>query len=1077
MPKELEAILMILLYFFNVNLIYLNVLRSVKVKKYSQTVFFSTILYILTRIGFDYFQKDVDLLFSHWDRFVQVVIHPLIAHIDDAHIDDETIYLLPWLPIFSVGWYFNVWMRRKNIDQQKNPLGLSEGNIRTCEDLNILISTIEKLSFSIMRRLSLVSNTQLLITALAQLATLSLKLDITDKKSRLFSIANRLRFAISQSKDDQIVIVDYLFLALLDYLYNGKEDGLYSCLQNLNKLSGISVAELYFSLIKMTVDSENKLFAHRLINLYFQVRSVKDLLGGSDNDLFMLVNIISLYKQLKDYPEAHTLATQLLESIEGKTDTSYVAFNLLVHANLFVINLNLENLDEAQEHLESYIRCQMTLQELEMSDGRVKILSRDAMGILRSVIGEYFGLINLLDDEASLKKRFIKSMREIGMPVHLLERPDPVVVEKIKGMFPQVARITQQKIESYRKEKNWYAVSYYLLDLGKSYMNIENDDSAIETGMRYMQQALDIGIQWKLPSRIIFANYILAVTHKGLAESGSIYEEHMRKSLQYSWAAITEFEINWKSFLEPSESSPRKIGFFSEFVFVYHFHVDLLLRRGSCLEALWQFERSKSININEFQRLKHPTPEDEVWKLEMRDAFDKLKQSHRSESRYPWIELYMRLVAKAAKMDILGQNFSKETLIRKIEPYLRDSAQPTAFLVFFLNQYSDLSHIFVLTHFSMDCGFSEEFPLGGNMYINIFDIDRQERPQTRDLSAYERIKRVYYHWSNKYDAFKRLPDTSKKNHEKEWNGQLSKYLDQLSEIIGMDDLATQLREKVKNLVLVPHDLLNPFPLHALPTGKGGSERLIDLFDISYLPNLTVPFSAFRKESESETLEPRGNCWRFLGVQASSPLREEEDNFNREREAVQGVLGGKLDCEWLTEPAMLKSGCLFKRAATCHYLHFSCHGVFNQREPLLSYLELIEETEPAAVGRVYALELLLGLSLSACRLVYLSACESGLTQTAPVDENINLAGAFLQSGAQYIIATKWITSHESCCCFAENFYAGFEAGNEDVITWFSQCLRTFKGKEEHLPLSRWAPFHVIGLPARRGPPIIESCLID
>lgn len=93
---------------------------------------------------------------------------------------------------------------------------------------------------------------------------------------------------------------------------------------------------------------------------------------------------------------------------------------------------------------------------------------------------------------------------------------------------------------------------------------------------------------------------------------------------------------------------------------------------------------------------------------------------------------------------------------------------------------------------------------------------------------------------------------------------------------------------------------------------------------------------------------------------------------------------------------------------CH--HFSCHGEFNLESPLESALILAKDEDPED-GRLTLAEIF-GLSLNQCRLVTLSACETGITPFLSStyeynsDEYISLPSGFLYAGSPSVVSSLW-----------------------------------------------------------------------
>jgi CHAT domain-containing protein len=103
-------------------------------------------------------------------------------------------------------------------------------------------------------------------------------------------------------------------------------------------------------------------------------------------------------------------------------------------------------------------------------------------------------------------------------------------------------------------------------------------------------------------------------------------------------------------------------------------------------------------------------------------------------------------------------------------------------------------------------------------------------------------------------------------------------------------------------------------------------------------------------------------------------------------------------------------------ANCN--HFSCHGKFNLTSPLESAL-LLANKECLTLGEIF------GLNLNQCRLVTLSACETGLTDPTSIsDEYIGLPSGFLYAGSPSVVSSLWTVSDLSTAFLMIKFYENF-----------------------------------------------------
>lgn len=103
-----------------------------------------------------------------------------------------------------------------------------------------------------------------------------------------------------------------------------------------------------------------------------------------------------------------------------------------------------------------------------------------------------------------------------------------------------------------------------------------------------------------------------------------------------------------------------------------------------------------------------------------------------------------------------------------------------------------------------------------------------------------------------------------------------------------------------------------------------------------------------------------------------------------------------------------------------WLHFACHGWFDYREPMRSYLALVE-------GRLSAEKIRREWELSA-ELVTLSACQTGISQILRGDEPMGLVRAFLHAGARAVLVTHWAVDDLATLLLMYAFYTRLAQGD-------------------------------------------------
>jgi CHAT domain-containing protein len=285
-------------------------------------------------------------------------------------------------------------------------------------------------------------------------------------------------------------------------------------------------------------------------------------------------------------------------------------------------------------------------------------------------------------------------------------------------------------------------------------------------------------------------------------------------------------------------------------------------------------------------------------------------------------------------------------------------------------------------------------------------------------------------WTN---AYRRDYYTNKD----QWRNTLAERLETLAQILHLDEILANLRQNFPNcqkLILIPHRYLHLFPLHALPvtTEEGESKFLQDLFPkgVAYAPNCQL-----LQQAQSRS-RPHFN--QLFAIQNPT---EDLDFTDIEVEAIKNFFDPH---HVLKHDQAEKTALDFNNA---HCTHFSCHGYFNFEDALKSALILAksEFTPPPPeddstrylplkdgnlldLGKCLTLEDILRLDLTNCRLVTLSACETGITDiTSTSDEYIGLPSGFILAGSPNVVSTLWAVNDLSTALLMIRFYQNLKNG--------------------------------------------------
>ncbi|MEC4817345.1 MAG: CHAT domain-containing protein, partial [Scytonema sp. PMC 1069.18] len=309
-----------------------------------------------------------------------------------------------------------------------------------------------------------------------------------------------------------------------------------------------------------------------------------------------------------------------------------------------------------------------------------------------------------------------------------------------------------------------------------------------------------------------------------------------------------------------------------------------------------------------------------------------------------------------------------------------------------------------------------------------FVITHENNPVCRpsdsnDLKALEE-------WRNEY-----LNDYNTLKKTQTWQTDFTTKLQKLSEILHLDDIFSELPSHYNQLILIPHRYLHLFPLHALPLQRFECLVLDKFYDgVQYAPSHQLLQLTQRLASQ-----PSSSVKSFFAIQ--NPTKDLKFT-DIEVEAIQHRFDAK---EILSQDKATKNNLYQSHTfLNAEYLHFSCHGCFHPPAPLLSHLLLAESVvasdsstkDPVEntrylpwrdsldvdLEKCLTLSDVFALNLKQCRLVTLSACETGLTDWRNLtDEYIGLASGFLVAGSPRIVSSLWLVNDVSTCFLMIKFY--------------------------------------------------------
>lgn len=141
--------------------------------------------------------------------------------------------------------------------------------------------------------------------------------------------------------------------------------------------------------------------------------------------------------------------------------------------------------------------------------------------------------------------------------------------------------------------------------------------------------------------------------------------------------------------------------------------------------------------------------------------------------------------------------------------------------------------------------------------------------------------------------------------------------------------------------------------------------------------------------------------------------------------------------------------LREHAAGADVLHLACHAQFRQDNPRFSMLQLHDG--PLSADEAETLPLAGGT-------VVLSACETGLADSAQGDEMVGLVRAFFVAGATRVVASQWPVDDAVTESFMAAFYGALVRGDTAAASLRQAQVAT---RAHHAHPAFWAAFSLWG----------------
>lgn len=235
----------------------------------------------------------------------------------------------------------------------------------------------------------------------------------------------------------------------------------------------------------------------------------------------------------------------------------------------------------------------------------------------------------------------------------------------------------------------------------------------------------------------------------------------------------------------------------------------------------------------------------------------------------------------------------------------------------------------------------------------------------------------------------------------------------------------------RRLIVAPYRALHYVPFHAL---CDGGSYLIERREVVYTPSASV-----LHHCRSIPARP---------IQRALLVGLADEQTPRVREELAAIAPAFPHSETLLDGAATVAA-LRAGAPAADILHLASHGQFRPDNPRFSALRLSD-------GWLTVREAA-GLDLH-CRLVTLSACETGVSAVAPGDELLGLARGFLMAGAGSLLVSLWAVDDSATADFMARFYGEMQAGASPATALRAAQLHALDAMPHPF---FWSPFVLIG----------------
>ncbi len=265
---------------------------------------------------------------------------------------------------------------------------------------------------------------------------------------------------------------------------------------------------------------------------------------------------------------------------------------------------------------------------------------------------------------------------------------------------------------------------------------------------------------------------------------------------------------------------------------------------------------------------------------------------------------------------------------------------------------------------------------------------------------------------------------------------------------------------IDTLCIIPDDILWEVPFQALQASDG--TFLIERTSLHYSPSISVLSEANRRPKRSDSsLLALGNPVADTDALEQSRQLHTELRFDPipESETEVTAIGRwyEPDRRAIFFGSEAKESLLKTRGRDYSVIHLATHGVFDNLNPLYSYLILARDG--AGDDGLLETREVIDLDLNA-DLVVLSACETARGKIGAGEGVIGMSWAFFAAGCRTTLVTQWKVNSDSTSKLMTVFYRELSQGRNKAQALRAAALELGKQAGYRHPFY-WAPFIAVG----------------